>query len=137
MRLFVLMFADTLFLLPWDRIALLLIPPLWVFFINEHKHPPFVYPYFEHEINVTDLQDPYLPDLVDQYLLEHGLEEINRHHARVQRWKERCQTRIRKSILKNYRRGQYVQAVDDPNEFVFYLVRKVQVDDIDEEDTHE
>ena len=85
--------------------------------------PPFRYPYYEIELDVSGKRSPDIYDLVDTYLIENGFDTFSHHFDFVQRWKRDCFARIDRSIFKNWRQRQYDRIVDDAHMFRFVLTR--------------
>lgn len=84
---------------------------------------PFKYPYRTIDFDVSGKRSPDIMNLIDRYLIEHGFSEFTNHLERVNRWKDECQKRIKKSLFKGLRTEQYQSAIDDLHMFRFRLVR--------------
>lgn len=84
---------------------------------------PFSYPYFIHRFDVSGKRSPHIEDYLDMFLISDGFRKIQSHQKVIEQWKANSQQRIAKSILKNYRRKQYEQVLDDKAAFRFYFIR--------------
>ncbi len=84
---------------------------------------PFSYPYFIHYFDVSGKRGPQIDDLLDMFLISGGLADIQNHCKKIEQWKQESCQQIEHSLMKKYRRRQYLRAVDDNNAFVFYFVR--------------
>lgn len=91
--------------------------------VNKCLKSPFSFPYFVYEFDVSRKRTPDIVDLIDQFLIDNGIEEIKKHQQEIERWKLECVQKIDKSILKKYRSKQYNEAVDDESAYRFFLVR--------------
>lgn len=85
---------------------------------------PFKYPYFTYQFDVTGRRKPQIEDLIDNFLNKGKIYLIQSHNEIVQCWKEECQRRIEKSILKKLRIKQYYKCIDESNTFRFILIRQ-------------
>lgn len=91
--------------------------------LREKLKSPFVYPYFVHDFDVTGKRNPQIGDLLDEYLNSGGFDEIQAHQKKIEAWHEESKARIERSLLKDYRRKQYLMAVDDRKAYKFNLIR--------------
>ncbi len=85
---------------------------------------PYKYPYFVHYFDVSGKRKPQTEDLVDKFLNEGNFYLIEQHNEKVQNWKEYCQKKLEKSVLKNFRTKQYHNILNDDNAFQFILTRQ-------------
>lgn len=85
---------------------------------------PFKYPYFDYSFDVSGKRSPQVLDYIDNFINEGGFQEIQEHYELIISWKQWCEEKIEKSILKNYRQKQYIKSIDDENAFCFYLTRE-------------
>ena len=84
---------------------------------------PFRYPYYEKEFDVSGKRNPNLENLIEAFINEGGFEEIKNHRRQVQMWKNECEAKMQKCVLKNLRRRQYHRCLDDNNAYCFYMFR--------------
>ncbi len=84
---------------------------------------PFKYPYFVKNIDISGRRSPQIDDLIDEYLIEHRMQEIDNHKQFIDQWKDDCQTKLQKSHLKKYRERQYKAALDDEHAYMFNIYR--------------
>lgn len=84
---------------------------------------PFSFPYFEYEFDVSGKRDPQIDDYLDMFLMSGGFEDIQTHQNTVEQWKIDSCNRIERSILKNHRRKQYEQALENKAAFMFRFFR--------------
>ena len=84
---------------------------------------PFSYPYFIYNFDVSGKRRPQIDDLLDMYLISGGFTEIKNHHKKIEQWKQESCQRIEHSLMKKYRKKQYLRALDDDKAFVFHFVR--------------
>ena len=103
--------------------AIIFIAAVLIFIILILKSP-FKYPYFYWDFDVSGKRKPQFEDLIDNLLIAGKFELILRHRYDTDLWKKECEEEIQKSKIKNYRRRQYEECIDDENEFIFRLVRK-------------
>lgn len=85
---------------------------------------PFHYPYFYHDFDVSGKRNPQIKDLMDHYLNSGGFHAIQEHNNYILQWKRTCRKKIKKSILRNYRKKQYIACLDDNGAFRFHLTRE-------------
>ena len=85
---------------------------------------PFRYPYFRSYFNVSGKRNPKIDVFIDEYLNLGHFSTIKAHHKDILLWKQKCQERIQKSKMKNYREKQFHSCLDDENAFRFYLIRE-------------
>lgn len=84
---------------------------------------PFSYPYFVYNFDVSGKRNPRIEDLLDNYLISGGFGVIQSHKKRNEQWKQDNLRKIERSLLKQYRRRQYLRVIDDNGAFVFFFVR--------------
>lgn len=84
---------------------------------------PFLYPYFIYNFDVSGKRGPQIDDLLDMYLISGGFTEIEDHQKKIEQWKQESCQRIEHSLMKKYRRKQYLRALDDNKAFVFHFIR--------------
>lgn len=84
---------------------------------------PFSYPYFTYEFDVSRKRSPHIDDFLDMFLISGGFADIQTHQETIEQWKLDSHQQIERSILKNYRRKQYEQTLDDEAAFKFYFIR--------------
>ena len=84
---------------------------------------PFKYPYFVWKFDVSGRRNPRMQDLIDGFFIENRFDLIDNHRTLIEKWKEKCERRIKRSLLKKYRRKQYEKCVDDLRAYRFQLTR--------------
>lgn len=85
---------------------------------------PFSYPYFIYNFDVSGKRIPQIDDFLDRFLICGAFEcIIQNHQKKIEQWKQESCQRIEHSIMKKYRKQQYLHALDDNNAFVFHFVR--------------
>ena len=84
---------------------------------------PFSYPYFIYNFDVSRKRGPQIDDLLDTFLISGGFESVQSHQKKIDQWKQESCQRIDRSLMKKYRRWQYLRALDDDGAFIFYFVR--------------
>ena len=84
---------------------------------------PFLYPYFIYNFDVSGKRGPQIDDLLDMYLISGGFTEIEDHQKKIEQWKQESCQRIEHSLMKKYRKKQYLRALDDNKAFVFHFIR--------------
>lgn len=84
---------------------------------------PFHYPYFNYGFDVSGKRNPQIEDLIDTLLIIEGFSIVEEHEKEIKSWKIECQRRIRRSVIRGYRKSQYERCLDDKHAFRFYLVR--------------
>lgn len=90
-----------------------------VFRVNKS---PYSFPYFIQEFNISGVEDPCIDDMIDNMLIRYGVGEIIQHNKHIGNWEKETWERAGKSLFKQRRRRQYLEAVDDDHAFVFYFV---------------
>lgn len=86
---------------------------------------PFCYPYFVRSFDVSGKRKPDMDVLIDEFLNQRNFQMIQKHNEYIQLWKQECNEKINGcKLLKNYRRKQYENCIDDRNAFVFVLTRE-------------
>ena len=83
----------------------------------------FHYPYFYQEFDVSGKRKPQIEDWLDQYLIDGGFADIQKHEQKVQMWKQQSEDQINRSLFKNVRRRRYEQVLDDVHGYHFVFVR--------------
>ena len=104
-------------------LILILIFIFVIYLIYQNLKNPFVFPYFIHQFDVSGKRQPDIEDYIDKFLINGGIDEINKHQQKFYDWNRNCKQTIQKSILKKYRYKQYLKVVDN-NPFIFYLTRE-------------
>lgn len=61
---------------------------------------PFSYPYFNWEFDVSGKREPHIDDLIDEYLISDGFEDIQNHQRIIDQWKQDSCQKLEHSILK-------------------------------------
>lgn len=84
---------------------------------------PFSYPYYDKDFNVSGKRNPEINDFIDKYICKYGLCPFSNHYKKVEEWKEFNRKFIEKCRLKNLRKKQLDEAIDDTHMFRFHLVR--------------
>lgn len=84
---------------------------------------PFQYPYFTHEFDISGKRNPEIADLIDNYINEGNIQRLIEHRDLVEHWKNLCQKKIDRSMIKSIRTKQFKKCMDDDNMFRFVLVR--------------
>ena len=84
---------------------------------------PFSYPYFIHNFDISGKRGPQIDDLLDMFLISGGFADVQNHQKKIKQWKQESCLRIEHSLMKKYRRQQYLRALDDNKAFVFHFVR--------------
>lgn len=84
---------------------------------------PFSYPYFVYNFDVSRKRGPQIDDLLDTFLISGGFENVQNHQKKIDQWKQESCQRIERSLMKKYRRWQYLRALDDNGAFIFHFVR--------------
>lgn len=88
------------------------------------KSPFGAYPYFREEIDVSGKRKPNVEDLIDEYLIEYGMGEIEKEKSQIAAWKRECQKLIMDSSrLKERRERQFKSLIDDDRAYRFVLFR--------------
>ena len=106
-------------------IPFVVVPAIMAMIITlaEYCISPFKYPYFKCRFDVTGTKLPKPEDYVDQYLINHKMQTINQHMAKIEAWEADCKRKIEKSIFKKKRVEQFVQYLNPNKAFVFVLTR--------------
>lgn len=85
---------------------------------------PFHYPYYIHYFDVSRKRNPQIDDQLDRFIIDGNFFEFQDYLQELRQWKNDCEEKISKSLLKNYRRNQYLKCLDDDHAFIFYLSRQ-------------
>lgn len=92
--------------------------------INQVLANPYKYPYCYIDIDVSRKSNLDTRDLAESHMLETGsIYVFRQHHEKVQLWKQITKSEVDKSLLRKRRLSQYLETVDDANEFVFRFNR--------------
>lgn len=103
-------------------VAVLLVAPYILYYIFRN---PFQYPYFHMDFNVSRKRNVDIIDYVDRFLCDrNGWRDIVDHKRMIEDWKDDCESRIDRSVLKRLRKKQYCQVLDDEHAFKFYTFRE-------------
>ena len=89
---------------------------------------PFIYPYFVHEFDITEISSPNFDDFIDRMLIAYGTAGVHGHLDTIRKWREESLSRVNRSLLKSYRMRQYLEATDDENACVFYFTFRQVMD---------
>lgn len=84
---------------------------------------PFKYPYFTKDFDVSGKRMPDIMNILDAYMNTYRFTEFQNHFERVQRWKKECAEIIENSRLKERRKRQFQEAIDDSHMFTINLTR--------------
>lgn len=84
---------------------------------------PFKYPYFTKDFDVSGKRMPDIMNILDAYMNTYRFTEFQNHYERVQRWKKECAEIIENSRLKERRKRQFQEAIDDSHMFTINLTR--------------
>lgn len=84
---------------------------------------PFSYPYFIYDFDVSGKRSPQIEDLLDTFLISGGFEYIQNHQKKIDQWKQNSCQKIEHSLIKKYRKWQYLRTLDDDSAFMFHFVR--------------
>lgn len=87
------------------------------------KKNPFKYPYKSIYIDISGRRSPRVEDLIDEYLIDFGLDDIIIYNDEIKQWKCRCKQRINKSPIRKIRYKQYLECIDDEGAIVFKFTR--------------
>ncbi len=96
---------------------------LFYFIISAVFCPPFHYPYFTYNFDISGKRSPHLEDYIDQFIIDGHFTQIQQHYKEIETWKIKCENKIEKSLLKKYRRKQYLRCIDDSHAFQFTFSR--------------
>lgn len=84
---------------------------------------PYEYPYKIIRIDISRKRNVQFMDEFDRYLCRHPITIFKNHYQYVQSWKKATEEKISKSLLKSWRKKQYLKIIDDENMFIFLLMR--------------
>lgn len=85
---------------------------------------PFHYPYFTYAFDVSGKRNVAIDDLIEQFLLEPANRAaVEQHYRSTEQWKQGCAQFIESHRLKNRRREQLAQVMDDEHAFWFTATR--------------
>lgn len=85
---------------------------------------PFRYPYFNRTFDVSRKRNVHINDYIDEFLSsEAGIAAIQRHEQKVAQWKADCDEKVEHSILREYRRRQLNEVMDDEHRYRFHTSR--------------
>ena len=84
---------------------------------------PFSYPYFIYNFDVSGKRGPKIDDWLDMFLISGSFADVQNHQKKIAQWKQESCQRVEHSLMKKYRRQQYLRALDDNRAFVFHFVR--------------
>ena len=84
-------------------ISLLVIILLSIFLFNYFSNP-FKYPYLYIKFDITKIRNPSMNDLIDNYLIDKRMDDINFHILEIEKWKKECENQINNSIYKKKRK---------------------------------
>ncbi len=85
---------------------------------------PFSYPYYYHKFDISGKSQPEIEDKIDEFINNGKFQSIACHQKTIIQWKDDCQYKIKKCLLKKYRQRQFRKCIDDQHAFVFSFVRK-------------
>lgn len=94
-----------------------------IVFLRAVFKSPFSYPHFAYDVDVSGKRNPQIDDLLDAFLNAGGFREIQECQRQIEQWKQESCRRIERSILRGYRKRQYLRALDDDRAFIFHFVR--------------
>lgn len=103
-------------------VVVLLVAPYILYYIFRN---PFQYPYFHMDFNVSRKRNVDIIDYVDRFLCDRNAwRDIVDHKRMIEDWKDDCESRIDRSVLKRLREKQYCHVLDDEHAFKFYTFRE-------------
>lgn len=85
---------------------------------------PYKYPYKIIKIDISRRKNVQFLDELDKYLCNNSMIIFHNHYNYVQEWKKKTEEKISKSLLKTWRKKQYLNIIDDEHMFVFKLTRE-------------
>lgn len=94
-----------------------------IYLILRFLRSPFRYPYFVCDFDVSGKRNPYIWDLIDNYIIEGNFFQIQQHYDKIELWKYECIWEINNSKLKKRRKRQFQECLDDENAFEFRMTR--------------
>ena len=110
----------------WIYLSLFVFAPIAISLIVTlvlYVKSPFKYPYWSRSFNVTGTKQPKIEDYIDQYLIDNHLSEIDKHVVGLNKWKEDCNNKIKKSLFRRRRQEQYETSLDYNRTFSFSFIR--------------
>lgn len=93
-----------------------------VFFYIFVLHSEFKYPYLVVKIDATGKEGCSVEDLIDEYIIENGIEIFNNHYSKVEYWKTDCEYKIAEHLFSSIKRKQYEKCLDDENMVKFRIL---------------
>lgn len=85
---------------------------------------PFQYPYFSYSFDVSGKRNVRVTDYIDRYLCNYSnWQTIQNHQRDVDKWKQDCESYLKRCHLRKRRMRQYKQTVDDEHAYRFYATR--------------
>lgn len=85
---------------------------------------PYKYPYKIIKIDISRRKNVQFLDELDKYLCNNSMIIFHNHYNYVQEWKKKTEEKISKSLLKTWRKKQYLNIIDDEHMFIFKLTRE-------------
>lgn len=85
---------------------------------------PYKYPYKIIKIDISRRKNVQFLDELDKYLCNNSMIIFHNHYNYVQEWKKKTEEKISKSLLKTWRKKQYLNIIDDEHMFIFSLTRE-------------
>ena len=108
----------------WIYLSLFVFAPIAISLIVTlvlYVKSPFKYPYWSRSFNVTGTKQPKIEDYIDQYLIDNHLSEIDKHVVGLNKWKEDCNNKIKKSLFKRKDKNNMKLALITTEHFPFLL----------------
>ena len=90
----------------------------WIF------NNPYKYPYKVIRLDISNKRNVQFMNEFDRYLCKYPVSIFYKHNQYVQEWKKEMEKKISKSLLKSWRKKQYLKIIDDEHMFVFLLTRR-------------
>lgn len=94
-----------------------------VIWLKGSLQSPFRYPYFTYVFDVSGKRNPQIENLLDEFLIKGGFEQILAHQDIIEQWKSNSLQYVNKCFLKKLRMRQYQASLSAGKDFHFYFVR--------------
>lgn len=103
---------------PLVLIVLLVVFALAASKLFEVLRNPFRYPYFTYDFDISGKRNVDIDDLIEQFLLDPAnRSSVEQHRQQTEQWKQNCAQFIETHRLKERRRMQLAQVMDDEHAF--------------------
>ena len=97
---------------------------LIIIFIYFDYNPFKDHPIFEEYLDISGKRQPHIEDLIDKYLIEEGIDDIEEYNSVTSQWIEENEKKLSKyKLFSNHREKQFINARKVASKYTFIIYR--------------